>query len=109
MDIPKEGSLYKILNAYGKHFEIRYGYYSDAERDRWDPTPIFPNFIKQPQYTDCGRPYATAEQDICDHYHAKPQASGEDWCNDCIHFRPLEEIIGICDCKKRRLAAHQTE
>ncbi len=109
MDVPQEGSLYKTLDAYGRQFEIRYGYYSETERERWEPTPIFPNFLKDPQYTPCGLPFATAEQDVCGHYQSKPHTSGEDWCNDCIHYHPVVETIGVCKCKDKRLPDKQNE
>ena len=44
---PKEGELFKEIHAYGKVFEIRYGYYE--ERDRYtrypEPIPLYPDFL----------------------------------------------------------------
>ncbi len=98
----KEGSIYKTLNVEGKKFEIFYGYYCDAERELWEPTPIFPDFTKSPQFTDDGMPYVTAEQDICEHYEPKERVSGENWCDDCAFFLKGEEIIGVCRCNERK-------
>ncbi len=98
----KEGSLYKSLHIEGTTFDIHYGYYSDSERERWDEsTPIFPDFIKKPQYSTSGKPYAKADQDTCNHYAPKPTVSGENWCNDCDHFNHIEETIGLCECPER--------
>ncbi len=102
VSVIKEGGLYRSLNVRGTTFNIHYGYYSDAEREIWEPAPIFPDFIKQPQFTELGEPYTTADQDICEHFEPKPQVSGENWCNDCIFFSLEEEIIGICKCIKRQ-------
>ncbi len=99
MERIKEGDLYKLLNIDGTDFEIRYGYYSEAERDLWEPTPIFPDFISSPMYTCDGKPYATAEQDVCKYFKVTEDASEEGWCADCIYFRMVEEIIGVCECE----------
>lgn len=98
----KEGDLYRIITIAGIAFEIRYGYYSDGERKLWEPTPIFPDFLKQPQYTEDGYPFAIDAQDTCNHYEPKPKVSGENWCNDCIYFVKCAECIGLCKHEKRR-------
>ncbi len=98
------GSLYKIIAVEDREFEIQYGFYSDAERELWsEPTPIYPNFLEEPEYTGSGKPIIRADQDVCEHYDPKPDESGEKWCNDCIHFEPKEEIIGICNCSLKRI------
>ncbi len=102
MSSHKEGDLYKIITVHGKAFPIYYGYYSEAERGRWEPTPIFPNFVQSADYTEDGVPYTRADQDVCQHYQPKPAVSGENWCNDCQHFLIGEDIIGICQCEKRK-------
>ncbi len=103
MEKAKEGSLYKSLKVADRTFDIYYGYYSESERLIWEPTPIFPDFTQNFTYTVDGKPYARADQDVCEHYSPKPQVSGENWCNDCEHFVLGEEIIGICQCNKRRV------
>ncbi len=105
----KEGNLYKVLTVEGKTFEIRYGYYSDSEREIWEPTPLFPNFEKNPMYTDCGHSFVTAEQDVCEHFSPKPKISGENWCADCIYYGHGEEIIGVCKCDERKSIFRQNE
>ncbi len=97
----REGLLYRSFLIEGVRFDIHYGYYSEAERNLWPPTPVFPDFTVTPMYTSCGMPFVTAEQDVCEHFSPKPLVSGEDWCDDCVHFKFGEEIIGICQCKAR--------
>ncbi len=97
----REGDLYKTVTVADKTFEIRYGYSCDAERLRWEPTPIYPDFRASPEYTAKGYPFATAYQDICEYYIPKSNATGENWCNDCTLFDKLEEYIGICNCKEK--------
>ncbi len=99
----KEGEFYKRIEIEGRIFDIYYGYYSDAERRRWKPTPLFPDFVKCPAYTSKGHPFVTAEQDVCEDYEPRVTVSGENWCNDCIYFRICEEIIGTCQCDNRKL------
>ncbi|MDO4607580.1 MAG: hypothetical protein Q4B40_00125 [Clostridia bacterium] len=105
----REGEFYKTLIVCDKAFDILYGYYCESERDRWEPTPIYPDFIKNPQHTKDGRPFATAEQAVCEHYTPKANASGEEWCNDCVHFKLYEEIIGVCQCRHRQKSERKDE
>ena len=100
----REGDLYKTIVIGDRIFEIRYGYTSEEERGRWAPVPIYPDFIKTPQYTSDGCPFVTAYQDSCPHYHSKPMATEESWCSDCRHFEKCEEYIGICRCEKKSRA-----
>ncbi len=105
----KEGNLYKTITVADKTFQIYYGYYSENERAIWEPAPIFPDFLKNPVFTDSGLPFTRADQDVCPHYSPKPKVSGEEWCNDCKHFKPGEDLIGICRCSKRKDLLRQNE
>ncbi len=105
----KEGSLYKSIKIEDNTFHIYYGYYSDNERELWDPAPIYPDFTKTPIFTKNGHPYSRADQDVCEYYKPKPKISGENWCNDCEHFKLCEEILGICLCDKRNDILRQNE
>ncbi len=105
----EEGSLYKSITIEDNTFDIFYGYYSEAERQRWEPAPIFPDFTKTPMFTQDGAPYTRADQDVCKHYTPKPQVSGENWCNDCQHYRLGEEVLGVCLCDKRNNILRQNE
>ncbi len=102
MAVPKEGELYKTLWVQGRRFDIRYGYYSQAERERWDPVPVFPDFLAAPCYTADGWPFVTMVQDICPWFEENERPYGEEWCRDCIHFLPGEEQIGICHCEQNK-------
>ena len=99
----REGDLYKIITVCGKVFELYYGYYDEIEREGkyTDPIPIYPDFIKEPIYTDDGYSFATEMQDICSHFLGR---EGEDSCFACCHFEKGDELIGICKCEKRRSA-----
>ncbi len=109
VSIKREGDLYKILEVEGTTFHILYGYYSDSERSRWEPAPIYPNFLRDPRFTHRGEPYARADQDVCRHYDPKPTVSGENWCNDCRHFQSGADIIGICKARARQENLRQNE
>ncbi len=109
MENIKEGDLYKSIKIDDKTFDIYYGYYSEAERSLWEPAPIFPDFLKTSVYTNDGKPYARADQDICEHYSPKHNVSGEEWCNDCKHFELKEEVLGICKCNKKKRKIRKNE
>lgn len=98
----REGDLHKTVVIEDTVFDIRYGYTCEAERNRWDPAPLYPDFGKTPKYTGDGAPFATAYQDACLHYRPTPSATGENWCGDCMYFDACEEYIGICRCEQTR-------
>lgn len=102
MDKTKEGILYKTVEIEGVRFDIRYGYESEEERRHWPPSPIYPNFAKQAQYTSDGTPFALAYQEVCAHY--EPIDSETDFveCDNCRFFERREELIGLCRCPQRR-------
>ncbi len=96
----REGDVYKRINMGGQTFEIRYGYYSDSERELGEPIPILPDFLSMPQYDTNGRPYVTYIQDPCEHYETGDGRAGDGWCADCIHYPDKSIEIGICKCRK---------
>ncbi|MBE6757146.1 MAG: hypothetical protein E7552_01175 [Ruminococcaceae bacterium] len=99
---PKEGDLFKTIRLYGKTFELRYGFYEECDRHTpyAEPVAIYPDFIKQPQYTHEGLPFVTEMQAPCEHFDGrKNEDSG---CGECIFYRCCEELLGICDCPKNR-------
>lgn len=105
--VPKEGDLFKVITAYGKSFELRYGYYD--EKDRYskynEPVEIYPNFLEDPVYTDKGIPFATAMQDRCENFKLKDKNNddGEDnTCFHCLYYEKCEELLGICKCRLRQ-------
>ncbi len=109
MDRVTEGTLYKSITVEGKTFDIHYGYYSESERGLWGPTPIFPDFTKKPMYSSRGQPFVRADQDICEHYQPKQRVSGENWCNDCVHFTLGQELIGVCQCESKNTNLRKNE
>ncbi len=89
----KDGDLYKIINLCGHTFELRYGYYEEYERKNGEPVPIFPDFIKEPVYTNEGFLFVTQMQELCE-YGDSSFADG--CCVDCPYFESGEDLIGIC-------------
>lgn len=102
---PKEGALYKVITAYGRSFEIRYGYYEEIDRQNpyVEPMEMYPNFIENPLYTEDGVPFVTAMQAVCGHFKLGRGENDEDnTCFHCTYFEPCEELLGVCRCKTRR-------
>ena len=102
--IPKEGDLYKAVNTYGRTFELRYGYYEECDRQSplCDPVVIYPDFIKEPVYTDDGAPFVTMMQDACRSYKGDAKRTVDTTCADCKYFERGEEWFGVCKCKLRK-------
>ena len=101
MERIRDGDLYKIVEIDGVVFRICYGYISEVERERgWEPYPVYPDFTLEPRYSEKGEAFATAFQDVCEHY--EPSGSGERWCNSCRFFDRREQCIGLCLCPSRR-------
>ncbi len=99
MNRVRDGDLYKILNLFGKVFEIRYGYYEKQGIMRGEPIPIYPDFKENPEYTPEGYPFVTQMQDICEHGSSRFK---EGLCIDCKYFKQCDDMIGICQCPKNR-------
>lgn len=99
---PKEGDLFKVISAYGKSFEIRYGFYEESDRyTRYaEPVEIYPNFITHPQYTDDGDPFVTEMQASCQYFDGRKDENSV--CGDCTFYKGCEELIGICNCLARK-------
>ncbi len=97
----KEGDIYKIIELDGRTFALKYGYYSEHEREKGWPVPIMPDFITEPSFSSGGFPYATRIQDSCEHYRPKNQ-KGDFWCGDCEYYSNAKEDIGLCLCDKRK-------
>ena len=100
--IPKEGDLYKEVTVSGKTFRLLYGYYESFERESpfSEPIPIYPDFMKEPCYTEEGKPIATAMQNICEHYSGKMDEDSS--CSDCSFFQSSEELFGLCHCPAKQ-------
>lgn len=100
---PKEGELYKALCVHGAVFEVYYGYYEECERENpaIDPMPIYPDFIKEPQYTSEGFPFVTKMQDACKYYSGRPGEFND--CAECQYYSHGDELLGVCVCPKKQI------
>lgn len=100
---PREGDVHETICVGGHEFTIRYGYYTDHERDTVDPIPIYPCFLSDPRYTPEGYPLVTRIQDACEHYVSDTGGEGDGWCADCIHLLSKHNEIAVCKCEQRRI------
>lgn len=93
-----EQKPYKIYRAGGRCFPI----YREYDEQLQESYPVYPDFEKNPAYTDDGRPFKTAEQESCP--HRKPGVPGKPSpadCGGCGWFHREEtpcDPIGICMC-----------
>ena len=99
MSHAKDGDLYKVVSLHGRSFELRYGYYEEREREQCEPIPIYPDFIKDPQYTAEGYPFVTQMQELCTHGESR---FAEGCCVDCKYYCDGDELIGICLCPQNK-------
>ena len=101
---PREGDLYKVVVIFGKTFELRYGFYEERDRHSplCEPAIIYPNFIRDPLFTDEGEPFVTMMQDACEHYAGSEKRTRDSTCAECKHFRHGEEWFGACACGERK-------
>ena len=94
---PGEGDLYRVVHAFGKTFELRYGYYGESDR-KYEPDILYPDFAKAPQYTETGEPLVTVMQDACGNYCGGGERAEDTTCADCRHCRRGEDRFGLCTC-----------
>lgn len=99
---PKEGELYKTVTVFGKRFELRYGYYEEGDRRWGEPDVLYPDFLKEPLYTDRGEPFVTALQDACESYKGEARTV-DSTCAECEYFKRGEELFGLCKCIGKRI------
>lgn len=97
----RAGDFYKTVSVFGGIFDIYYGYYDELEKmsKYSEPIPIYPDFIKKPQYNPEGFCFVTEMQDICEHYKGR---TGIDSCYGCESFCKGEELIGLCVSENKR-------
>lgn len=102
--VPKEGDLFKIIRLHGMTFEIRYGFYEECDRHTRfaEPIEIYPNFVKHPQYTNDGIPFATAIQIPCNNFSGEMDDNST--CEECSFYQNGEELLGICTCPGRKIS-----
>ena len=101
---PREGELYKVVVTFGKSFELRYGFYEEIDRQSplCEPAIIYPDFTREPLFTEAGEPFVTMMQDACGHYKGNTKRTPDSTCAECKHFKQGEEWFGICSCKARK-------
>ena len=102
MNHAKDGDLYKVVTVGERQFELYYGYYEDYEKHAGEPVPIYPDFRLTPVFTDDGMPFVTQMQEACE--WSENRKMPDACCADCTYFRHEDELIGLCDCEKRRRA-----
>lgn len=97
-----EQKPYKICRAGGRNIPI----YLKYDEVRQETYPAYPDFQEHPEYTDDGRPFATAEQDSCSFCKPKtPDKPPPDDCGGCGWFYREQtpyDPIGICMCDGMR-------
>ena len=94
--LSKEGELYKVIRLCGSTFELRYGFYEEGDRcaPHAEPVEIYPDFVKNPQYTDDGVPFVTQMQLPCEYFDGKQDENSG--CGDCAYYRHGDELLGTC-------------
>ena len=100
VSLPREGDVYKTVTTFGRTFELRYGFYDEIDRQSplCEPDVIYPDFLREPLYTDEGAPFVTVMQDACRHYRGSAVRTPDSTCEECKYFRQGEEWFGICEC-----------
>jgi hypothetical protein len=92
---------YRICRVGGRQFPI----YLEYDEQLKQSYPAYPDFEAHPEYTDDGRPFATAEQESCPHRKTKTPGDPPPYdCGGCGWFyrKEIYELIGICMCDERR-------
>jgi len=89
---------FQIISLGGQTFEI----FQEIDEEFDTAYLIYPDFEKEPLYTDKGRPFATAGQESCEHGLSRSkEADFTDDCGGCLWFHreatPVD-LIGICMC-----------
>ena len=98
----REGEIFKIIEAHGTKFEIRYGYYEEVDRQNpyLEPIEIYPDFLKSPAYTENGVPFVTAIQKPCEHFSGEHDE--ENTCYQCAYYERCEDLLGVCKCEENK-------
>lgn len=80
--------------------------YREYDEQMGESYPAYPDFEASPQYTEEGRPFATAEQESCPYAQSKkPEENSPDDCGSCSWFfreHTPYDPIGICMCDMMR-------
>ncbi len=93
---------YKVFRVGGRSFPV----YFEYDEQLGESYPAYPDFDERPEYTDEGRPFATAEQESCNYCQSGTDGQpppGD--CGGCGWFYREQtpyDPIGICMCDARR-------
>ena len=103
-EVHTEGELYREIKLYGRTFTLYYGYYEECDRQNplCKPIVIYPDFLREPVYTDNGEPFVTMVQDACRSYRGEMKRTQDTTCYECKYFQRGEDWIGICTHPKHR-------
>ncbi len=98
----KQSEPYKVYQVGGRVFSV----FLKFDKQLGESYPAYPDFEKSPEYTDEGRPFATAEQERCSNAEpATPSDPVPEDCGGCRWFyreaTPFD-LIGICMCEALR-------
>lgn len=98
----RQSELYRVYQVGGRVFSV----FLKFDKQLGESYPAYPDFEKSPEYTDEGRPFATAEQESCSEAEsATPGAPVPGDCGGCRWFyretTPFD-LIGICICEACR-------
>lgn len=100
--LPREGDLYATVRLHGHTFELRYGYYVEADRARGEPVVVYPDLKNRPVYTGEGVLLVTAVQSPCPRYTVPDENAPEDCCSDCLYYEDARQEIARCLCDDNR-------
>ena len=67
-----------------------------------EPAVIYPDFLREPLYTDWGAPFVTMMQDACDNYRGVAARTPDTMCAECQYLIRGQEWFGICSCADSR-------
>lgn len=99
---PDNNEPYKVYRVGGRVFPV----YLEYDEQLEESYPAYPDFEDHPEYTNDGRPFATAEQESCS--HCRPIVPGGPLPGDCggcgwfYREHTPYDIIGICMCDARK-------
>ncbi len=101
---PEQKRPYKTYRVGGRSFPV----YLEYDEQMEESYPAYPDFEQRPEYTDEGRPFATAGQESCP--HCRPNAPGKPLPGDCggcgwfLREQTPYDPIGICmsDARQRK-------
>lgn len=96
--MPKPRRPYRVCQVCGRVFTI----YLEYDNQLKESYQVYPDFTEHPEYTEEGRPFATAEQESCP--HCKPKTAEEPLPFDCggcgwfLREQTPYDPIGVCKC-----------